>query len=56
MNKPKDKIVELKEHKDSSIDSLVEELKDVVSWKDLLPDYDDDSLMVHWSNVGVINS
>ena len=31
MNKSKDKIVELKEHKDSNIDSLVEELKDVVS-------------------------
>lgn len=33
-----------------TLEELVNGMADVCSWSDLLPDYDADSLMVHYSN------
>ena len=34
----------------SKIDEFINQLKETKDWQTLVPDYDEDSLMVHWTS------
>lgn len=37
-----------------NFDDLIKEIESISSWEELVPDYDEESLMVHWSNISIV--
>jgi len=38
----------------SNFDEMLDAIKSISSWEELVPDYDEASLMVHWSNITIV--
>lgn len=43
-----------KKNVNAKIDELVDEFKKVENWNEIIPDFDDEALMVHWTNISVV--